>query len=193
MVTKTRCVHQYGRSSRRVFATARGVPRPDISLQSTGLAAAPPDSGSTWSLSERDATITVSLHGDFDETQAKGLEAAVRGRMSGAVPGAHVFIFDLDGLRRCSVEGREVLASLQRHLGGVARRTAYVTSRPLFRGVALWICHSAPDSNARTFPGLAAATAWLTSSEARGEVLMRGAESWIERTRSLAFAKEARR
>lgn len=86
-----------------------------------------------------------------------------------------------------------MLAALQRHLGGVARRTAYVTSRPLFRGVALWICHSAPDSNARTFPNLEAAMAWLTSSEARGDVLMRGAESWIERTRSLTFAKEATR
>jgi len=161
------------------------------------LAAAPPNSGATsgdtWSLSESDATITVSLRGDFDEAQAKALDRAVRGRMSGAVPGAHVFVFDLDGLRRCSVEGREVLAALQRHLGGVARRTAYVTSRPLFRGVALWICHSAPDSNARTFPNLGAAMAWLASSEARGDVLMRGAESWIERTRSLTFAKEAAR
>jgi len=157
------------------------------------LAAAPPHSGTTWSLSESDATITVSLRGDFDGSQAKGLDEAIRGRMSGAVPGAHVFVFDLDGLRRCSVEGREVLAALQRHLGGVARRTAYVTGRPLFRGVALWICHSAPDSNARTFPSLETAVAWLTSSEARGAVLMRGAESWIERTRSLTFAKEATR
>jgi len=157
------------------------------------LAASPPNSGTTWSLSESDATITVSLRGDFEGSQAKGLDEAIRGRMRGAVPGAHVFVFDLDGLRRCSVEGREVLAALQRHLGGVARRTAYVTSRPLFRGVALWICHSAPDSNARTFPNLEAAMAWLTSSEARGDVLMRGAESWIERTRSLTFAKEATR
>jgi len=152
-----------------------------------------PASSPTWSLRESDATITISLRGDFGEVEAKALDAGLRERLGGTAPGVHVLVFDLDGLRRCSVEGRAVLAELQRYLGGVARRTAYVTNRPLFRGVALWICHSATDANARAFPTLAAATAWLTSSEARGDVLMHGASTWIDRACSLIFPKEATR
>lgn len=147
----------------------------------------------TWSVRESDGTITVSLRGDLDEGQAQGLETALRERLSGTSPGVFAAVFDLDALRRCSVEGRAVLAELQRYLGGVIRRTAYVTNRPLFRGVALWICHSAPDGNARTFPNLAMAEAWLGSSENRGDVLMRGASSWVDRACSLVFPKEASR
>jgi hypothetical protein len=157
------------------------------------VAVVPPVSSLAWALRESDATITVSLRGDFDDTQAQALATALRERLTGTAPGVFVVVFDLDELRRCSVEARSVLAELQRHLGGVARRTAYVTNRPLFRGVALWICHSAPDANARTFPVLAAAAAWLASSEARGDALMRGASTWVDRARSLVFAKEATR
>lgn len=153
----------------------------------------PPVSSLTWSVRERDGTITISLHGDLDEVQAQALDAAVHERLTGTAPGVYAIVFDLDELRRCSVEGRAVLAELQRYLGGVIRRTAYVTNRPLFRGVALWICHSAPDANARAFPSLGAAEAWLASSEARGDVLMRGASSWVDRARSLVFPKEASR
>jgi ABC-type transporter Mla MlaB component len=147
----------------------------------------------TWSVRESDATITISLCGELDESQAQTLAAELRERLTSVTPGTYAIVFDLDELRRCSVEGRAVLAELQRYLGGVIRRTAYVTNRPLIRGVALWICHSAPDANARAFPTHDAAAAWLSSSEARDVVLMRGASSWIERARSLVFVKEASR
>lgn len=142
---------------------------------------------------ESDATITVSLYGELDESRAQTLDAELRERLTVATPGAYAMTFDLGELRRCSVEGRAVLAELQRYLGGVIRRTAYVTNRPLIRGVALWICHSAPDANARAFPTHDAAAAWLSSSEARGAVLMRGASSWIDRARSMVFAREVER
>lgn len=150
----------------------------------------PPPASAPWSLDEHDATLRVALHGDFDEAAARGLDAEIRARMTRTAPGSYAVVFDLNGLRRCSVEGRAILAELQRHLGGIARRTAYVTNRPLFRGVALWICHSAPDANARAFPSTGSAAAWLDSSEARGEVLERGAASWVGRVKSLALGKE---
>ena len=153
----------------------------------------PPVASLTWTVRENDATLTVSLRGELDEVQAQALAAELHQRLNGTAPGVFAIVFDLDQLRRCSVEGRAVLAELQRYLGGLIRRTAYITNRPLIRGVALWICHSAPDSNARAFANLDAAEVWLAASEARGDVLMRGASSWVERARSLVFPKEASR
>lgn len=150
-----------------------------------------PASSDSWSFTENDTTLMIALHGDFDEAQAKGLDLALRERMTRITPGVLAVVFDLNALQRCSVEGRAMLAELQRYLGEVARRTAYVTNRPLFRGVALWICHSAPDANARAFPSADAATGWLAASEGRGELLQRSASTWIDRARALVFAKEA--
>ncbi|MEZ4450939.1 MAG: STAS domain-containing protein [Nannocystaceae bacterium] len=155
------------------------------------MATPPPTSSAPWSFQESDNTITVALGGDFDEAVARSLDAALRERMTRTTPGTYSVVFDLNGLRRCSVEGRAILAELQRHLGGIARRTAYVTNRPLFRGVALWICHSAPDANARTFPSTGHANAWLESSDNRGDVLEQGAVQWVARAKTLTFAKEA--
>lgn len=140
-----------------------------------------------WELREEGDKIVVELRGDLDEPGARELERALAEQLRDHAPGSRVVLFDLNQLRRCNVEAREVLARIQRSLGGVARRSAWITKRPIFRGLALWICHHAPDSNARSFPSEADAERWLGSNEAREAVLERDASSWIGRVRGRLF------
>lgn len=151
------------------------------------------DQHEAWTLSETEhGLLTASLRGDFDEASAERLDLTLRDRLAAVPPGSMVLLFDLNEMRRCSVGAREVLAGLQRHVGGLARRTAWVTNRPIFRGIALWVCHCAPDSNARTFPTAAHANGWLESSGAREILLRESAGEWVGRLRGRAiYAKEA--
>ncbi len=145
------------------------------------------DQNEAWILSEAEhGRLRVSLRGDFDDASAERLDLRLRDRLAAETPGSKVLLFDLNELKRCSVGAREVLAGLQRHVGGLARRTAWVTNRPIFRGIALWVCHCAPDSNARTFPSIAAANRWLESSVAREVVLRESAGEWVGRLRGRA-------
>jgi anti-anti-sigma regulatory factor len=155
------------------------------------LSTTPPRSDA-WTLAEGDGgRLVVTLRGELDEPTAQRLAQALRDKTAAATPGAYDVVFDLNGLRRCSVEARGVLADLQRYLGGCTRRTAYVTNRPIFRGLALWVCHTAPDSNARTFPSLGHAKTWMNSQERREDVLVSNASHWIGRLRGRSFATEA--
>jgi anti-anti-sigma regulatory factor len=155
------------------------------------LSTTPPRSDA-WTLAEGDGgRLVVTLRGELDEPTAQRLAQALRDKTAAATPGAYDVVFDLNGLRRCSVEARGVLADLQRYLGGCTRRTAYVTNRPIFRGLALWVCHTAPDSNARTFPSLGHAKTWMSSQDRREDVLLDNANRWVGRLRGRSFAKEA--
>ena len=144
----------------------------------------------TWTL-DRPAPdrLVITLRGEFDADDARLLEAAIREHLSGAAPGALVALIHLSDLTRCTLAGREGLLAVQKLLGGVARRTAYLAQRPIFRGLGLWICHQAPDSNARTFPSPDLAASWLGSAEPRERALADRAVAWIGR---LSAAKEAR-
>lgn len=152
-----------------------------------------PDKPDAWTLSETGpGRLRVVLRGDLDEASAARLELTLRDRLAAVAPGSQVILFDLGDLRRCSVGAREVLSRAQRHIGGLARRTAWVTDRPIFRGLALWVCHSAPDSNARAFATDADASGWLGSDDAREDVLRERADTWVSRLRGrTSFAREA--
>ncbi|MBK8262496.1 MAG: STAS domain-containing protein [Nannocystis sp.] len=145
----------------------------------------------TWSLAPIDAgRLNLALRGDFSADTARELERALRQQLSAAVPGSFEAIINLSDLARCDVDGRQGLLDIQRYLGRLARRTVYVAERPLFRGLGLWLCHNAPDSNARTFPSLEQARAWLASDERREDALAQRAASWIGRLRGAG--REAR-
>jgi len=145
----------------------------------------------TWSLTPIDAgRLTVILRGDFSAGSAGELEAALRQQLSAAVPGSFEVVINLSDLARCDVDGRQALLGVQRYLGRLARRTVYVAERPLFRGLGLWLCHNAPDSNARTFPSLEQARAWLVADDRREDALAQRAATWIGRLRGPA--REAR-
>lgn len=143
-----------------------------------------PVTAETWSIAQGDrGRVLISLRGAFEEPHALALEATLRERLGAAPPGAIEVVVNIGDLTRCSVEAREVLLRAQRNLGGVARRTAYVANRPLFRGLGLWICHHAPDANARTFASLAQAEVWLADDTRRDEDLAHKAARWLDRLR----------
>jgi len=139
-----------------------------------------------WSVTKGDGDrFTVDLRGEVNAQAADGLDRELRSQLAGIEGGSCEVLFDLNDLRRCDAQARSALARLQHHIGGVARRTAYVANRPAFRGLALWVCHTAPDDNARTFPSVDEATAWLTSSELRPDTLREGAIRWMHRLKKL--------
>lgn len=149
----------------------------------------PPVTAETWTIARGDGDrLRITLRGEFEERHAVALEATLRERLADVAAGAIEAVIDIGGLLRCSVEAREVLLRTQRSLGGVARRTAYIANRPLFRGLGLWICHQAPDAHARTFVSLAQAEPWLAESVRRDEDLARNAARWLDRVRKEASA-----
>lgn len=141
-----------------------------------------PVTAATWSIAQAEhGRVQITLRGDFEEPHAVALEATLRERLAAAPAGALEVVVNIGDLTRCSVEARDVLLRTQRYLGGVARRTAYVANRPLFRGVGLWICHHAPDANARTFASPAQAEVWLAETTHRDDDLAHKAASWFAR------------
>lgn len=93
---------------------------------------------------------------------------------------------DFTQVSGCTRQARESLAILQRALADRRVRTAFIASRPRYRGLALWIAHVAEDPNARSFHVRAQAEDWLSSRQTRTEKLIEdlGRPSWNRRTRS---------
>lgn len=138
----------------------------------------------TWSVTQTDrGRVVITLRGDFEAAHAVALETTLRESLAAVPAGAIEVVVSIGDLTRCTVEAREVLLRTQRHLAGVARRTAYVANRPLFRGVGLWICHRAPDAHARTFPNLELAEVWLAETTRRDDDLARTSARWVARMR----------
>jgi len=134
--------------------------------------------------------LEIRLRGAFEVDDAHQLDAALAEHLQGMTPGAALVIIDLNDLARCSVAARDVLLEIQRRLSRVARRTAWVTNRPLNRGLGLFICHRSEDGNARTFPDLDHAEAWSETTETRPDALHRRAAQWFGRL--VGAGREAR-
>lgn len=144
---------------------------------------------STWSIAPAErGRVVVGLRGAFDTADAGAFAEELRRQLASVTPGSIEVYFDLDELTRCSIDARTILLDLQRFLGHVARRTAYVANRPLFRGIGLWICHMAPDANARTFAVAVHADAWLADATPREVELAARSAHWVGRI----TGKEAR-
>ena len=114
-----------------------------------------------WSCGGVGARVEYRLRGDFEFEEARALARDARERLAPLPPGQAELLFCFDELTRVSVEARSELALLQRWLNTQARRSVYLSRRPLFRGVALWIMHTAPDPSARVFSDRDQAEAWL--------------------------------
>lgn len=77
----------------------------------------------------------------------------------------------LDGIEGLSPKARYHLADVQRWISTCRVRTVYVSNRPLYRGVALWVAHQSDDFNARSFPTLVSAEHWFQTRDERPQVL----------------------
>jgi len=119
-----------------------------------------------WSLSgPENGHVTLKFWGVLDEVDVALVERSVFSALGGLPQGDAVGLIDFNELSTVSVQARASLVELQVALGKQLRRTAYVSDRPVFRGVALWIMQRAPDAQARVFHCRDKAEAWLWEIE----------------------------
>jgi hypothetical protein len=120
---------------------------------------------SSFTISNSSERIEIALLGAFDEPDALDLERKLNGERGRS---RLLVVFDLRRLESCTILARSVLARIQKEvLAPIARRTAYVADRPLFRGLALWITHVSEDENAKTVANDDQAQEWLAGNSPR--------------------------
>jgi hypothetical protein len=104
--------------------------------------------------------LAVELAGDLSEHTLVTCEAEARAQLSVAKPGVKVLI-DLVGVHGYSLEARDALVALQRHLASKAGQTAYVAVTAAGRGLALWVSHMSENQVIKSFSRRDDAEAWL--------------------------------
>lgn len=118
---------------------------------------------------ENGSTLLVEVAGAITEADGVELASVVQAELgpAGRIDG---IIFDLRKLTGCELLGRARLCELQAWLKGRARRTAYLTATPRFRGMTLIVIHTSEDENASTFVTREQADEWLAASQDRAAV-----------------------
>ena len=123
-------------------------------------------------VTEVDGLVKVTVSGVLDEPQAIALSEDLKSQLGTHAAGKRVLL-NLDGLEKCTIIARSTLADLQAEIGKLGVRSAYVSTRPRWRGLGLWICHVAEDDNAQVLPTEEAGIDWLRGSENRLDALER--------------------
>ena len=91
--------------------------------------------------------VTVRLAGRLDEPEAASLYEAMGAALTKL--GTRPFVvLDLTGLTGSTILARAKLTDLQEFLAVSAKRTAWISNKPRFRGMALMVCHASADPNA---------------------------------------------
>ncbi len=119
--------------------------------------------------------LWVRLLGTLDEDIAAQIAEDVRGKAD-ALPASAGVAFDLRKMEGCKLLARAELRGLQEHLAAAGRRTAWLSDRPRFRGLALLICHNSKDPKAGVFPTETQALEWFSAEGSRFDVADRVAE-----------------
>ncbi len=112
--------------------------------------------------------LLLRLCGALEDDAVQNISGDLLRRLHELGPGGELII-DMHALESCTTEARMRLIELQRGIAKLAVRTAFVTNRPRFRGVALYVAHHSDDTNARAFHLPAQADAWLRRSDGRIE------------------------
>ncbi len=122
----------------------------------------------------------IRLEGRLDEEAADEVMHRVWEHADGTDDELRVLV-DLRDLDDCAILARAKLINLQTRLAGPKSRTAWLSTRPRFRGLALLICHGSDDPHAKVVSSEKQARDWLDSDEARLDV----AKSITERLKRL--------
>jgi hypothetical protein len=107
--------------------------------------------------------LVVELLGELSERTLLTCEAEARAQLSVAKPGVKLLI-DLTGVQGYSLEARDCLVVLQRHLGSKATQTAYVAASAAGRGLALWVSHMSDGQLIKSFARRGDAEGWLAGA-----------------------------
>ncbi|MFK8000336.1 MAG: STAS domain-containing protein [Polyangiales bacterium] len=119
------------------------------------------------SLTEDGDRVYVELRGPLDESCAVELYELLESWLKQA---RHPRItIDLDAIGASTLLGRAKLIEMQELIKEAGGRTAWVSGRPRFRGLALVVCHAAGDSGAKVVSKAQQAPAWLDGEGQRIE------------------------
>ena len=113
----------------------------------------------SFEISSRNDRWCVTLKRDFSEEKANVLAETVTVKLVGNQP--REVLVDFRGLEGFSIFARSVMVRVQAAWRDAGARTAYLSSRPRFRGLGLWICHLAEDDCAGSFITESAVEDWL--------------------------------
>ena len=139
------------------------------------------------SIQEDGRHILVEIRGRLDEEcgdEVFGRIGILASRMS-----KPLVTINLDGLTGSDLLGRSKLIEMQRVLKTRNGRTAWLSRRPRFRGMALVVCHAAEDSGAKVVAKPALASEWLQGTGQRIE----DARLPVERSMELVRARRKER
>lgn len=89
-------------------------------------------------------------------------------------------LFDLEELEGCQLLARPALIALQMRIASQKRRTAWVASRPRFRGLGLLVCHEARDPRATVVANRELAGEWFEGDGVREDAAKRVAKRLAE-------------
>ena len=106
--------------------------------------------------------LDIELRGELRVEDVAACEIAVRMQLGVAKPGSFRVIVDLQKVVAYSLEARDALVTLQRHVGNAASQTAYVTASSSGRALAMWTAHTTPNQVIKNFSSRDDAVGWLT-------------------------------
>ena len=105
--------------------------------------------------------LEIELAGELTDRVLVSCDAEVCAQLSAARPGTVRVLIDLVTVDAYSIEARDGLVSLQKHLAGKASQTAFVASTPVSRGLALWVSHVSQGQVIKSFARRGDAESWL--------------------------------
>lgn len=127
--------------------------------------------------------LEIELSGRIDEAEAERFLAELRDEL-GSFKSRPLVVIDLERLVDSTILARAKLVEAQVLLGERAKRTAWISKRPRFRGLALLVCHGSEDPNAKVLPTRAQAEQWLASSFDRVKDIGPRVESRLDEIRA---------
>ncbi|MCA9652441.1 MAG: STAS domain-containing protein [Myxococcales bacterium] len=108
----------------------------------------------------------MQLWGEPTRDHVEELAAEVE-RSLRVPPRVEQLLLELSEVRHIDVSTCRSLARLQRKVGALGIRTAFLAARPRVKGAAWWIVHAARDPLAMPVPDLPSAEEWLSGSSER--------------------------
>lgn len=105
--------------------------------------------------------VRVDFFGALSADNARALQAELASELGKSK--AHV-LFNLTGMIDASFEGRELLVAIQRAVREAGRRSCWVDDRARFRGLALWVMHTAEDPLCQVRSDIEQGRKWLADS-----------------------------
>jgi hypothetical protein len=113
-----------------------------------------------YSIEVVDKRLEIRFRGKLEESLLTDLlDAATRGMKDAGTD--FDLVYHLDDVEDCPIMARAKIIDTHSVLAPRARRTAFISKRSRFRGLALWIMRVAGDERGRSFVDWEQAREWL--------------------------------